>query len=171
MKTPWTFTFSIDSRKILISSNEGNGYILNVYDLITKEKQFIFTLPRGIIRINSNNQIFTEGIYRKIQMFSNNWYTVGVKPNLESKESIFPNPATEYIEVNVRAIHELPLQEEGVSDAIRIFDIFGNEIHPPRPSGTPQEGNKYRIDVSTLQSGVYFVRIGNEKPMKFVIVR
>ena len=168
MKTPWTFTFSIDSRKILISSNEGNGYILNVYDLITKEKQFIFTLPRGIIRINSNNQIFTEGIYRKIQMFSNNWYTVGVKPNLESKESIFPNPATEYIALNVPPLEKRGLG--GVLQQIRIFDIFGNEMHPPRPSGTPQEGN-IRIDISALQAGVYFVRIGIEKPMKFVVVR
>jgi hypothetical protein len=53
--------------------------------------------------------------------------------------------------------------------AIEIFDVFGNEIYPPRQtsSDTPQEGN-LRIDISTLPPGVYFVRIGNERPLKFM---
>jgi hypothetical protein len=73
---------------------------------------------------------------------------------------IFPNPSTDYISLNAENLE--PMSE------IVVYDVMGNEINPPRPAGTPQEGNKYRIDISTLPAGVYFVRIENEKPMKFV---
>jgi hypothetical protein len=79
---------------------------------------------------------------------------------------LYPNPAMEYITLNITPLEKRGLG--GVLQEIQIFDVFGNEIHPPRPAGTPQEGNKYRIDISTLPAGVYFVRIENEKPMKFV---
>jgi hypothetical protein len=53
---------------------------------------------------------------------------------------------------------------------IVVYDVMGNEIHPPRPAGTPQEGNKYRIDISTLPAGVYFVRTGKIIE-KFMVLR
>ena len=99
------------------------------------------------------------------------FYVLGgtsVSDNYEINQPIFPNPAMEYITLNVPPLEKRGLG--GVLQQIRIFDIFGDEMHPPRPSGTPQEGN-IRIDITTLQAGVYFVRIGNEKPMKFVVVR
>jgi len=164
------FGFSYDGDKTIIDGDFNNNpsYSAVINNPVDKPI-YSFTKTANILRFNKNDEIFSGRI--TLLFFSNNWYTVGVNENKEINQPIFPNPATEYIEVNVGAIHELPRQEEGVSDAIRIFDIFGDEMHPPRPSGTPQEGNKYRIDVSTLQAGVYFVRIGNEKPMKFMIVR
>jgi hypothetical protein len=76
--------------------------------------------------------------------------------------SVSPNPATDYITIDLSFQH---MQES----EIEIFDIFGNEIHPPRlaSQATPQEGN-LRIDISSLNAGVYFVRIGSEKPVKFI---
>jgi hypothetical protein len=92
-----------------------------------------------------------------------------VSEDLYNNSFISPNPASDYIEVNVGANGYLPLKEYVESEEIRIFDIFGNEIHPPRlaSQSTPQVGN-LKLDVSALPAGVYFVRIGNEKPMKFV---
>jgi len=161
------FGFSNDGNKTIL-----DGFINSVYQTIVINNPldsplYSFTKMLNVIRCSPNEEIFTAGI--SMRFFSNNWYTVGIKPNLESKESIYPNPATEYIALNVPPLEKRGLG--GVLQQIRIFDIFGDEMHPPRPSGTPQEGNKYRIDVSTLQAGVYFVRIGNEKPMKFVVVR
>jgi hypothetical protein len=106
----------------------------------------------------------------EIGLLTNPDFITGVQENtLKGNEdiSISPNPASDYIELVP------PLEKRGlggVLQPIEIFNIFGNEIHPPRPSGTPQEGNKYRIDVSALPEGIYFVRIG-EKIRKFVVVR
>jgi hypothetical protein len=69
----------------------------------------------------------------------------------ESGISVYPNPATEYIEINVGAIHELSLQE------IRIYNAFGQcvmnlgAVLEPAPTR--------RIDISDLPSGIYFVKI------------
>lgn len=75
--------------------------------------------------------------------------------DVESNDiTIHPNPATDYIEVS-----------GGVGD-VKVFDVMGSLVltHPLTPS---QEGGQYRIDVSMLPKGVYFVRVG-AKMYKFV---
>jgi hypothetical protein len=88
-----------------------------------------------------------------------------VKESEEGKY-ITPNPATDFINVDMSFLR---MQES----KIEIYNIFG-EIVLSTPSSlrdaTPQEGNKYRIDISTLPAGVYFVRVG-EKFEKFIVVR
>jgi hypothetical protein len=86
---------------------------------------------------------------------------LSVNQELTSEEfSISPNPASDYINIDLSFLR---LQES----AIQIFDIYGNEMHPILPSGTTLEGN-FKIDVSNLPPGVYFVRIGNKPPLKFI---
>jgi hypothetical protein len=48
---------------------------------------------------------------------------------------------------------------------IKVFDVFGNCVQTVETGLRPVST---RIDVSTLPPGVYFLRIGNEKPQKFV---
>jgi hypothetical protein len=86
----------------------------------------------------------------------------------ESEEgiSIIPNPASDYITVDVTFLR---MQES----EIKIYNIFGECVLSTPSSlrdATPQEGN-FKIDISSLPAGVYFVKRGNDKPMKFVIVR
>jgi hypothetical protein len=78
--------------------------------------------------------------------------------------SFFPNPAGEYIEISGLNKGLQPLVQN--YDAIKIFNMLGECVlstvgtggtHPLIPS---QEGN-IRIDVSDLQSGVYFIRVGD----------
>jgi hypothetical protein len=73
--------------------------------------------------------------------------------------SISPNPASDYIIINVGAGSKPALMDE-----IEIFNIFGEKTTPSNLSGlTPliaKEGN-FKIDVSNLSPGVYFIRIGD----------
>jgi hypothetical protein len=81
---------------------------------------------------------------------------------------IYPNPASDYI--IVRANGYSSIREDGILEPIRIFDVFGKCVLSTPSSlrdATPQEGN-FRIDVSSLPAGVYFVRIGAEPPVKFI---
>jgi hypothetical protein len=72
---------------------------------------------------------------------------------------ISPNPASDYIEINVRAGSKPALMID-----FEIFNIFGEKI-PPRhfalQNATPQEGN-FKIDISNLPAGVYFVKVGDK---------
>jgi len=79
--------------------------------------------------------------------------------------SISPNPATDFLEISYSdANHTL---KGVVNTDIAIFNVLGEKI-PPRliSSATPQEWN-FRLDVSSLPSGVYFVRVV-DKVGKFV---
>ena len=71
---------------------------------------------------------------------------------------IFPNPATDYIEIK-------PSEGWKPSDGcnIRIFDILGVNVSPA--GGRIKGGG--RIDISNLAPGMYFIKIGN-KVEKFV---
>jgi hypothetical protein len=95
-----------------------------------------------------------------ISEMSDKYYVevVGVEYNEQQIDYLIPNPASDYIEISVGSVI---LNE--VMD-LRIFDLLGIEITTPALRTTPpyQEGEKVRIDVSSLSPGVYFVQLGNE---------
>ncbi len=72
---------------------------------------------------------------------------------------ISSNPTADFIEISVGAIHELPLQ------SIQIFSALGVKCRE-QACLFPTD-RKYKIDVSGLPSGIYFVRVG-DKVGKFV---
>ena len=76
--------------------------------------------------------------------------------------SIYPNPAADYIDIN---ISNRGLKPFVATDKFQIFDILGIEIQDLTPALSIGEG--VRIDVSHLSPGVYFIRIG-DKVEKFV---
>jgi len=80
--------------------------------------------------------------------------------------SIYPNPAYDYIEINI------PPLERGLGD-VSVFDVIGVEVLKGMDSRfrgndilVSSEGN-VRIDISSLSPGVYFVSVGG-KMYKFV---
>jgi hypothetical protein len=72
--------------------------------------------------------------------------------------SLFPNPASEYIEILRGNLHSakpsLPLS---------IFDLTGRILY------SDQVGHALRIDVSEFPVGVYFVRIGEKETIQLII--
>jgi hypothetical protein len=96
-----------------------------------------------------------------------------------SKISIYPNPARDYIEINMDAIEAInPTLKRGVDERyeIRIFDMLG-ELVAQTPSSVLYQSVSYqshtrasdplKIDVSFLSPGIYFIKIGN-RVEKFV---
>ena len=86
---------------------------------------------------------------------------------------LFPNPATDFIEISVPvgARHALP-------EVIRIYNVFGQEVNLTPPFSMLGEGENnplyppllrgnLKIDVSGLAPGLYFVRVG-ERVGKFL---
>ncbi|MDP2363633.1 MAG: T9SS type A sorting domain-containing protein, partial [Ignavibacteria bacterium] len=80
----------------------------------------------------------------------------------KSELLIFPNPVEDFLEISEPS--------EGSANAIKIFNVFGEEILKISDSNNSQfpiPNSQFRINVSGLPSGMYFVRIGN-KVSKFV---
>jgi hypothetical protein len=81
--------------------------------------------------------VFTDGVW--------------VKPveTPESKIKIYPNPATNSLTLS---------KEEGINKntSVFIYDIYGREIKQLKI-----KNNKQKIDISNLEKGVYFVKIGS----------
>jgi hypothetical protein len=86
---------------------------------------------------------------------------------LNNSIQISPNPASDYIEIMLGVGSEPAPTED-----VEIFNILGMEITTPSLSDTPpyQGGEKVRVDISHLLSGVYFVRVG-DVVRKFMVVR
>jgi hypothetical protein len=118
----------------------------------------------GLINLGEHLYIATnKGVYReKLTEFG-----LGVaEKELSNSDLISPNPASDYINVDLSFLQR---QES----EIMIYNIFGECIltTPALRATPPYQGGDIRIDVSALPAGVYFVKVGNEKPIKFVVVR
>ena len=98
---------------------------------------------------------------------------------LNSEITIFPNPASEYIEINVGTRLAMSLQDD-----IKIYNILGecvsNPTLPNREGRTVfllsplGEGQGVRFDVSDLPNGIYTIVIQNGNEIiteKFVVLR
>jgi hypothetical protein len=95
---------------------------------------------------------------------------VGIIENHLSNFEISPNPAEDFIEINLE--RWTPLSKWSPSEEIRIFNTFGecvkssHALHTPAPLERGIEKG-LKIDVSNLPSGIYFLKMG-DKLFKFV---
>ncbi len=87
------------------------------------------------------------------------------REDISDEFSIMPNPAEDFIEITKPSEGFEP--SEGYSNAIRIFNVFGEIVSTSVCSADTSAGGGQKIDVSGLPSGVYFVRVG-DKVGKFV---
>jgi hypothetical protein len=80
----------------------------------------------------------------------------------ENLVSIFPNPASDYIEISGSNVILSKAKNP------RIYDLLDTEVTTPNLTPTLSEGEGVvRLDVSLLSPGVYFVQVG-DKMYKFV---
>ena len=110
---------------------------------------------RGYWRVKAGNEA-GWGPFSEVRCFTLS--TVGVDDPVEMKKSaIFPNPASDFIEISgfgVGAHCNVPLQ-----DNIQIYNILGELVLTNSQYPTP---NPCKIDISTLAAGVYYLKIVNE---------
>ncbi|PKL86144.1 MAG: hypothetical protein CVV22_04445 [Ignavibacteriae bacterium HGW-Ignavibacteriae-1] len=77
--------------------------------------------------------------------------------------SIHPNPATEYIEINIENKGLQPLVH---NEEFKIYNMLGESvIELPDVQHLGDVGHLQRIDISHLHRGVYYVRIGSRTQM------
>ena len=75
-----------------------------------------------------------------------------------NKFSIIPNPATDYITINLSKKGLKPFASNEVK--VEVYDVMGVLIHStPSASQPPLNEGNLKIDVSNLAPGVYFVKI------------
>jgi hypothetical protein len=93
---------------------------------------------------NINHSIETDGIHSELSV-------LGLGENALNF-NIVPNPSK----------GEITIKSEGLSGMnIQIFEINGQLVYTGK-----MESNIQKLDVSSLRSGVYFVKIGNENKIK-----
>jgi hypothetical protein len=161
-----SFSFSNDSKKLFYSSSTNliTDFVTQVMLLPNFDTVYQY-LKAGSGVFNKENDMFTTGFVSiqtgpTMKLLSNHWYEVGVSNPQETESILYPNPASEYITVIVQNIETI--------QGIEIYDIFGEGVLSVE---TQNFVSLQKIDVSSLPPGVYIVRVGNEKPMKFVVVR
>jgi hypothetical protein len=114
------------------------------------------------VDVNDNKWIYkTEADSVAITMFreSGVYNSINDKAIPNSEESIlYPNPASDYISIDLSFLR---MQES----KIKIYDVVGECVLSVETGLRPVST---KIDVSALPAGVYFLKIGNKKPVKFV---
>ncbi|OGU55828.1 MAG: hypothetical protein A2X64_11340 [Ignavibacteria bacterium GWF2_33_9] len=100
----------------------------------------------------------SNGVYRnKLTEFG---LGVGEQDN-NPEISLYPNPTTDYITID---LSNYTLKGVVDGQAIRIFDVLGNEVLTNAIENSVETQNfvsLQKIDVSALPPGVYFVKVGD----------
>jgi len=88
--------------------------------------------------------------------------------NSFSRIVIFPNPASDYIEVNLERCQTL---SKCLTSEIKIYNTFGECVMEfPDVQHLEDVGHLKRIDISQLPAGIYYIQIKNYSE-RFVVVR
>lgn len=82
---------------------------------------------------------------------------LGLNETKPNPFTLFPNPATSNITIQ--------FQNEIQDDLVTIYSISGQKVLQEKIMA---ENNQFHVNTSNLQSGIYFVEIGNAR-MKFVV--
>ncbi|MFH1050427.1 MAG: exo-alpha-sialidase [bacterium] len=110
---------------------------------------------------------------------------IGIEDNyttIGQQISVYPNPASEYIEIEARADSRRQTADGKLQEDICIYNMLGecvsnsilNFLHTPNPSQEANGEGVVRIDISQLPVGMYFIVINSGKNIdrkKFVIMR
>ena len=140
-----------------------------IFDLEKEEIVYVYNeiywhlLGKGgypfLIVSNNSKLIFDCGTRENYMLNAKYTITSIMNGNDEPNSVIYPNPATDYIDVMLNEVKHPFL-------SVKIYDILGVCVgtHPLAPS---REGESVRLDVSGLSPGVYFVRVGG-RMYKFV---
>jgi hypothetical protein len=126
----------------LICGNDGRLYAMNCRGIWRTKEKVISSVENNQVEIESNTRL-----------------------------NVFPNPASEYIEIQVKPSEGF---EPSEGYKIQIFNTLGIEVgqsslivNPNNTNGQAGMLNLLKIDISHLPTGVYFVKIG-DRVEKFV---
>jgi len=81
--------------------------------------------------------------------------------------NIIPNPATDYITLNINGINTTLQRGVEGEMLIEIYDVMGVLIHSYNLTPALSDGEGARIDITNLAPGVYFIKMG-DRVEKFI---
>jgi hypothetical protein len=152
---------------VYIGTDLGIFYRDNLLDKWVPFMKDLPNVPVQELEIHSQSGTIRAATFGRGLWESNLYGTIlsAKASSTDGKLSCHPNPAKDYIEL----IPPLEKRElGGVLQPIQIFNIFGECVLTLE---TQNFVSLQKINISSLSPGVYFVKFGNEKPMKFTVVR
>jgi hypothetical protein len=178
------FASLINKVPVINFNPEGKMY-LNIDEKVYTKEGGLWKEPKELnpifaktyklfVDVNDNKWIYkTEVDSVAITMFREIGVYNSIKENSAQNEEqylISPNPASDYINIDMRNYTLKGVVEDELSflrmqESICIIDVLGNCVLTLETGLRPVST---RIDISSLSAGVYFIHIGNEKPGKFV---
>ncbi|MCX7737340.1 MAG: T9SS type A sorting domain-containing protein [Candidatus Kapabacteria bacterium] len=144
---------------VMITTNGGKKW--NDYEI--EEWHYLHADLVNNIQIPSATTAYVILDYNYVYKYTREITNVDENENARMKEmKISPNPVGEYIEIAGDLNPTINRRVEGIAvNEIRIYNILGECIlSTPALRATSQEGN-FRIDISNLPSGIYYVRLGD----------
>ncbi len=168
----WNFS------NVMLSDN--NVYLIGIHEPLKQSRIWALNNQRfydriGYYDVNSIDISDDSRTYLFAVGGSAFWIDIEMITNIDdsfvtNKNSlnINPNPAKDYI--GITKLFEGFEFSEGSSNEVIIFNVFGQEILKISESNNSQfsiHNSQFRIDVSGLPSGLYFVRFG-DKVSKFL---
>jgi ligand-binding sensor domain-containing protein len=164
----WGFNnLYIDKNDVLWITSNHYGVIRNAGN----DWQLI-NLQNSKITSNNINKVFVDKDNN--EWYATNYDGVAVKyaNNTDVDDSVllpnfklYPNPASEYIVIN---LVKFPTLSKSLPSGINIYNTFGECVS--NLTTVISKGEVVRINISDLPVGIYFVKFGNYSE-KFVVVR
>ncbi len=139
-----------------LTNKSGTSYIIDYFlgdTLVINNRIYINR------KTHNNETIRANGIY--IVKVKNTPNSVSMNKEHENIK-LFPNPAGDYITIQPSEGLE---PSEGYK--VQIFNTLGIDVSPAGGGVSGVDGGGFRMDISHIPAGVYFIRIGN-KVEKFV---
>ncbi|MCP1996698.1 T9SS type A sorting domain-containing protein [Flavobacterium sp. HSC-61S13] len=146
-----TPNFAVIVAKILVEEDENGNEEekpVEVYSLIGDSQN-----PVGKLSSVEPERLTTYPKTARVYQFKNS--TLGIDKHAQTGISIYPNPTNDVLNIS------LDIDDNNIP--YNIFDVLGKRVL----SGTRQS-TESPIMVNTLNKGVYFIKIGNYKTVKFI---
>jgi hypothetical protein len=176
----WGYKDFINKDSIMISDDRGEtfsfvplpipegNYDYNYYAYmspsVTKDGEIFLIINQKISEDKDLPSNFLADVYYGVPE------DVGVAEFVSENNFLYPNPATDNITIDLSSTTinggidgDLSFLQK--QESVHILDVLGVKVMSVETGLRPVST---QIDISTLQPGVYFLRIGNKKPQKFV---
>ena len=151
-----------------IATSSNGGYYKTTDGGLTWEKSEYFTFDGEFQSYSFSDPVFMTpatpimSLGPRILKYVGKNTSVENNPSEQQEISIFPNPSSDFITMQ---LNNKGLQPFAAEEKVQIFDVLGIEVKDFTTALS--KGERVRIDVSHLPVGVYFIRIG-DKVEKFV---
>ena len=169
LRDPFYLMLSNDCRYLIFHDGKYLDESVSHYIFDLQNEFIVYKYPRfsysgtvgyGVKSLSNNGIFIFDGARRTLRMLNAKYTTTSTEePSDEPSSMLYPNPATDYVEIVIPSLEQ---GVGGVAPVVRVFNVLGVCVItlPPAPLHS-REGSKVRLDVSHLPHGVYFVQIGS----------